>query len=133
MFDNFNMGATGSSHMKVFGNCYDLPDDKQYYGNSNPVPALFWCIFFIATIVLLISNIGTSFKNAFLVGFMIFTTLCCIYSAFIHQPLSKWWFAKKNGTKVECPKPKQDCDDDAENYKNGGAGPYTCDDRFKYN
>lgn len=127
------MGASGSSHMKVFDQCYDLKDGKQYYGGFNFGPVFFGCIFLIATIVLLISNFATSFENNFLIGFMILTIICCLYSTFLHHPLSKWWFAKNNGIKVKCPKPKPECDDDVENYKKGGPGPYTCDDRFKYN
>lgn len=128
------MGAYGSSHMKVLGQCYDLKDDKQYYGDSyNFGPFIFGCIFLIASVVLLVSNFATSFNNRFLIGFMILSFLCSLYSLFLHHSLSKWWFAKSNGTKVDCPKPKSECDNTADSYVKGTIqGPYTCDERFKY-
>lgn len=123
------MGASGSNHIQVFGNCYDL--DRPYAESFQS--GIYGCVFLFSAIIFLISNFVTSFKNKILIGFMIFTFLCSLYSYFLHEPLSKWSFARKYGKKVPCTKPDPNCDENAKLYSSGKIqGPYNCDERFKY-
>lgn len=131
------MGISGSSHVKVFGNCYDLKDGKEYSGFENWGSTLSGIICLIVTIVLIISNFATSFKNVFLIGSLIFSALLFLYLYFLHPNLSKWTFAKNNGTKVDCPKPKPECDSVYKQFLIDAKTkieytPYSCDERLKY-
>ena len=126
------MGLSGSSHIKVLGDCYDLKDGKDYIGNLGQ--GLIGCISLIVFCVLLSANAITKFENGILIGLMVFFGLCTLYVFTLGPIVSKWMFAIKNGTRVPCPAPKSECDAEYKRYlREGRSWAYTCDDRLKYN
>ena len=128
------MGASGSSHIKVLGDCYDLNEGKEYSGLDNIGVGLFAVCSLVVTCVLLAANFFTKFENGILIGLTIFFGLCTLYGFTIGPIVSKYMFARKNGTRVPCPAPVSECDEDYKRYvSEGRSWAYTCDDRVKYN
>ena len=124
------MGASGSSHIKVLGDCYDLNEGKEYTGLDSIGLA---CCSLIVFCVLVAVNFITKFENGILIGLMGFFGLYMLYSFTLGPIVSKWMFARRNGTRVPCPAPKAECDGEYKRYVNEGRKwAYTCDDRLKY-
>ena len=125
------MGLSGSSHIKSFGDCYDLKDGKEYTGNLGE--GLIGCISLIVFCAILASNIITKFENGILIGLMVFFGFYTLYSFTIGPLVSKFMFARKYGQRVPCPAPKSECDEEYKRYlREGRSWAYTCDDRLKY-
>ena len=126
------MGLSGSKHIKVFGDCYDLDEGKEYTGNLGS--GLIACSSMIIFCAFLAANVVTRFENGILIGLMIFFGLYSLYELTIGPYVSKWMFARRNGKRVPCPSPKSECNDDYKKYVDGGRiDNYNCDDRLKYN
>jgi hypothetical protein len=131
------MGVTGSSHIKVLGDCYDIKEGKTYSGFDNIGIGLLACVSLIVFCALMAANIVTKFENGLLIGLMMFFGVYALYGFTLQPTVSKWMFAKTNGTRVPCPDPKPECDAEFQRYqrdKNKESYlPYSCnDDRFKY-
>lgn len=122
------MGASMSNHIKVFGNCYDVDPPYTQYDDS---PLVGLC-FLIISMTLLGANFITSFKNMILLICMILSFVWTVYCFTLRGNVNKWWFARKNGKKVPCPKPKPECDEFYKKNDTPLRGPDACDERFKY-
>lgn len=126
------MGLSGSTHVKVLGDCYDLNDGKEYTGSLGT--GLLACLSLIVFCVLMAVNVITKFENGILIGLMVFFGLYTLYGFTIGPTISKWMFARRNGKRVPCPGPNPECDDEYKRYvKEGRSWVYECDDRIKYN
>jgi hypothetical protein len=126
------MGLSGSSHMKVLGDCYDLKEGKEYTGNLGS--GLLGCLSFIFFCAFMAASVATKFENGIIIGLMLFFGFYTLYEFTLGPIVSKWMFARKNGKRVPCPAPKSDCDDEYKRYvKEGRSWVYECDERLKYN
>ncbi len=131
------MGATGSMHLKVDGECYDISHPSGYAGNFD-IASTFIIMGPLALLFLLIS-IRTRSKIA--MGLFAFSVVSMLWTVFSDSS-KKREFVQKYGKKVECPKPNPQCDEaykkfeDEKRRMEAGLTDsyqlYSCDKRLMY-
>ena len=89
------MGLTGSRHVKVLGDCYDLNEGKEYTGNFGD--GFFACISLIVFCVLASVNAITKFENGILIGLMVFFGFCMLYAFTIGPTVSNGCSQERTG------------------------------------
>lgn len=128
------MGLSGSTHLKVFNQCYDT--EKDFIGGLGYL--VLNSIAIISFIILLLVNITLGYKNNYIKWALIANGVYLVYGFTLGPMLEKYNFAKKYGKKVECPKPDPNCDSKYDEFlkdKNDGDGTwkiYECDKRLMY-